>query len=212
VPRRETGVCSECGEALANPQAKTCGAACRQKRARRIKRSQTGRPPLPEHLAVMSAEKGDKLVHEVAKEELRPIVREAITEDVLRAAGRLVALTPMMVDAIEEDLQSSDKILRQKAYSLLARFTLGNQSIAPQADAPAQQPMQVVFNMPRPGSTDAPVPLPAEHEDDAAPAEEVQECMECHDYKPLADFFGGSNRCIACHEELQAKVRERFGA
>jgi hypothetical protein len=206
----KTGVCSECGTSLSNPAAKTCGANCRNKRSRRLRRSKeaTGRamgeanahPPHLAHLAHVD----DKLVHEVAKEELRPIVREAITEDVLRAAGDLVALTPVMVQAITEDLHSSDKVLRQKAYSLLAKYTLGNTSIAPQADA-SHQPMQVVFNLPRPGDGQNPSADATVVESD-----ELRQCMECHADKPVEQFVGASERCQQCHDELREKVLSEF--
>jgi hypothetical protein len=204
----KSGVCSECAGELTNPLAKTCGQACRQRRQRRLKRQkrEAGKAhAYPEHLATLAD--GD-LVKEVAKEELRPVVREAITEDVLRAAGRLVELTGTMVDAIAEDLASDDKWLRQKAYTLLARYTLGNTSIAPPADQ-SNQPMQVVFNMPRPGdalhnpSADATV--------SQSEAIELRQCMECQADKPVTEFMGPSERCRACHDAKRAAVLEMVG-
>jgi hypothetical protein len=200
----KTGVCSECSAVLTNPLAKTCGAACRNRRARRLKRQKreagagNAHPP---HLAALA--EGD-LLKDVAKEELRPVVREAITEDVLRAASQLVGLTQVMVDAISEDLHSDDVWLRQKAYTLLARYTLGNTSIAPAADT-STQPMQVVFNMPRPGDA---VLTETASDVNSEEAVELRQCMECQADKPVTEFVGPSERCVECHEAKRRAVMD----
>lgn len=209
-----TGVCSDCvfdpPTTLANPKAKTCSDACRGRRSRRLarQRKKSGQNrALPDHQKAMSQavrkEVGDTM-KDVVREELRPVVREAITEDVLRAAQDLVNLTPTMVGAITEDLNSSDKILRQRAYTLLAKYTLGNQSIAPAQATPSTQPMQVNFVLPRPSDTGAPQDAPVA-------AVELRECIECHTDKPDDQFVGSSNRCVDCHREVEARVRARFG-
>lgn len=142
------------------------------------------------------------MVHEVFKEELRPVVREAITEDVLRSVGQMMRLTPKMIELIERDMEDDDPTVRQKAYTLLARYTLGNASVAPAPAEQAQAPMQVVFNLPRPGS-DAP-DVPEE-------AVELRECCECHQHKPEDAFVANSERCVDCHQEVQDRVHARFG-
>jgi hypothetical protein len=215
-----TGACSECGRPLTNVLAKTCGAACRNKRARRLKRAKargganTALPPHQKALQLGARKEIADALPQVVQEELRPLVREAITEDVLRAASQLVALTPTMVDAITEDLNSSDKILRQKAYTLLAKYTLGNQSIAPVQEH-RDQPMQVTFNLPRPGN----LPADAGADIDAGEATltpletealELRQCMECHADKPAAEFVGASERCVDCHEKISRQVLEQF--
>lgn len=180
----------------------------------------------PEHLQNL---KMDDALRDVAREELRPVVRQAITEDVLRAAERLVNLTPLMVDAIEQDLRSTDKNLRQKAYTLLARHTLGNHSIAPPADEPGKAPLQVVFALPRPGGpADESIPLTAELPESVEPPDvevveepaevaepddgsTLQDCHECGVAKPMDQFVAGSDRCQKCHDDLRAQVIERFG-
>lgn len=208
-------MCSECPTVIpgARPTQKTCSPACRAKRSRRMKRARTEAArvageanALPEHLQALShAAHGEAkhVAHELLKEEMKPVVREAITEDVLKAVNDLVALTPTMVAAIQEDLQSNDKILRQKAYSLLARYTLGNPSVAPASAAAQPAPMQVIFQLPRPGDDGAPVAVEAD-------AEELRTCMECHETKPAGAFVANSERCQGCHDALQEKVRARF--
>lgn len=212
-------ICSEygpnnpnCKRTLDRPTQKTCSDACRNRRARRLKRqrleaSRKGGEAnaLPEHLKTLqtaAANEAKQVAHELLKEEMKPVVREAITEDVLSAINDLVALTPTMVEAIREDLSSDDKYLRQKAYSLLARYTLGNSSVAPAPANAAPAPMQVVFQLPRPGDDGQP-PITVE-------AEELRTCMECQATKPASEFVANSERCQSCHDALQEKVRARF--
>lgn len=206
-------ICSECSNRLERSTQKTCSTACRSKRARRLKKqrleaSRKGGESNahPEHLATLAAavnKNAKQVAHETLKEEMKPIVREAITEDVLKSINDLVALTPKMVAAIEEDLNNEDdKYLRQKAYSLLARYTLGNSSVAPAPATAAPGPMQVVFQLPRPGDDGQP-PITVE-------VEELRTCMECQATKPAGEFVANSERCQACHDALQEKVRARF--
>src|SRR5690349_23145594 len=70
----------------------------------------------PEQKEIADAVSGEALnvAHEVAKEELRPIVRAAITDDTLRAIDKLVGLTGRMIDALEEDLDADDMVIRQR--------------------------------------------------------------------------------------------------
>lgn len=210
--------CSECENLLEGrlSNAKTCSNACRNKRSRRLRRArkQGGRPPLPEHQRVLSqAANGavKDLAHEVAKEELRPVVREAITDDVLKAIDGLVKLTPQAIQALTLDLASSDDQVRQKATALILRYTLGNQSVAP---APAEQqpaPMQVVFNMPRPGSTEPGVSVDSGTAEIPEAVEDTRECQDCREWKVDAEFVAGSDRCQSCYDGLQARIAERFG-
>jgi hypothetical protein len=201
------GICSECPTKLERPNQKTCSTACRSRRAHRLKAQQKRQGKAmgeananPPHLNALATK---DIVHELAKEELRPVVRESLTQEVLEGIGKLVGLTTLMVNAIEEDLNSGDKYLRQKAYSLLARYTLGNQSVAPAAAAVQPQAMQVIFQLPRPGDDGQ----AAVH----VTAEEIKTCHECDTEKPVAAFVEDSERCQQCHDELQARVKELYG-
>src|SRR5690349_7321614 len=107
----------------------------------------------PEQKEIADAVSGEALnvAHEVAKEELRPIVRAAITDDTLRAIDKLVGLTGRMIDALEEDLDADDMVIRQRAYTLGLKYTVGHQAIVrPDSDTAGQQ-LVVQFNLPRPG-------------------------------------------------------------
>jgi hypothetical protein len=131
-------------------------------------------------------------------EELRPIVREAITEEVLRSIDQLVALTPQAITALEADLESDDGLVRQKAYTLLLKYTVGNAAITSE-DQPTG--LVVNFELPRPGRVAQEDDLPAE-------AEELRQCLVCSEEYPTTEFVSGSDRCVTCHEQFQAKVKE----
>src|SRR5690606_26913115 len=147
---------------------------------------------LPDHLKDLSeAVRGETkdLGHEVIKEELRPIVRESLTSDVLRDVGALVRMVPKAVQRIAEDLDSSDETIRQRAYTLLLKYTMGNPSVAPPPAEQAPPPMNVVFNLPRPDTTPEDATPPVE-------AVELKQCAECATERPSHEFIAGSSRCV----------------
>ncbi len=146
------------------------------------------------------------VVRDVLRDEVTPIVREALTDDVLVGIRDLVRLTPKMIAAIEQDLTNTDDTVRQKAYTLLARYTLGNPSIAPAPTTPATSPMSVFFEMPRPGDSSQTSDAVLE-----ANATEVKTCAECGVEKDAALFVGTSDRCRGCHDRLRSTVRQRYG-
>lgn len=208
-------VCSECSTPLENPRRnqKTCGKKkCRDQRYRRLAamRKERGQnAALPDHLkdlsAVVRGETKD-IGREVIKEELRPIVRESLTSDVLHSVGALVQMVPKAIERIQEDLDSPDETIRQRAYTLLLKYTMGNPSVAPGPAEAAPSPMSVVFNLPRPGSP----------EDSTSPVQvedvvELQQCVECGTERPLHEFVAGSSRCVPCQKALEEKVYARFG-
>jgi hypothetical protein len=209
--------CSECGGPLgphAQSNRKTCSGPCRSKRSRRLKaaKQRAGKARAhPEELQPLyQADKGSiqDAAMEVMREEVRPVVREALTQDVLLAIQDLVNLTPTIVEKIKDDLeQDKDPTLRQRAYTLVAKYTLGNASVAPPPPEQAAQGLTVNFMMPRPGDETSTTEDPQEHGE----AVELRTCTECKEDHPDSAFVAGSDRCTTCHEALQAKVAERFG-
>lgn len=190
---------------------KTCSERCKTHRARRIKRSNALKGQhLPEGLAEVSevVTKGARdAAHEVLQDELRPIVREMLTEDVLHSISTLVGLTPRAIEKLTEHLESSDETISQRAYTLLMKYTLGNPSVAPPPSTPQAGGLNVVFNVPRPGDSTAPevvVPEP----DEAAP---LRECADCSQSKTEAEFVAGSDRCQECFDGMRGMLVERFG-
>lgn len=202
--------CSECPKSLRglSSQAKTCSGACRSRRADRIKRAREkggAMTPYDEQLqAANQAVRGKtkSAAHEVLKEELRPIVREALTDDVLKGLGDLVEMVPDAVALLAQQIQSADELVAQRAATLIMKYTLGNQAIAPASAEQAPAPMQVVFAMPRPGDA-APTQIEAQ-------AEELVTCAECAVEQPKSSMVANSERCQACHDEVQARVAARF--
>ena len=199
-------VCSECGASIAGraAQARTCSEKCRKRRSKRLSDANRGGPKHdPEHIRtvreVVRGERDDVLDRTV-QEELRPVVREAITEDVLRAIEEFVALTPAVVKAIAEDLNSDDATIRQKAYALVARYTLGHPALVPD-DVSESKALTVHFNLPRPDGSE-PDAVEAAVE---AQATEYKTCDMCGEEKAETAFIAGSDRCADCY----AKQRER---
>ncbi len=142
---------------------------------------------------------------EVMKEELRPVVREMLTEDVLRSIQKLVALTPDAVDKIAEDLHSDDLVLRNKAYTLITRYTIGHQSLVPPTEMEAQG-LTVNFHLPRPGdqpdSSDAVTGSAVELDAD----DEFRTCDMCGEEKPITEFIARSFRCSTCFEQQRERA------
>lgn len=215
-------VCTECSGSLADQRAgsKTCGPRCRSARSRRLKRAKKAfsearaypahAKEIAEHIDPSGHNADVKdITHRLLEQELRPVVREAITEDALRAIQSMVGLTPRIVELIAQDLESEDSTVRQRAYTLVAKYTLGHQAIVTPESAGAGQQLVVNFALPRPGQA------VSETQEQEAPvdgeAEETQPCDTCAVDKPLSEFVAGSQRCRDCYEQLQAEVQERFG-
>lgn len=200
--------CSECPNPLpltARKDQKTCTPSCRAKRSRRLRRQKVTAKQYPVHLKQMSEavnHEAPNVAHEVLVEELRPVVREAITEDTLRALDKLVGLTPRMVECIEEDLYSEDATIRQRAYTLLAKYTVGHHAVVQPEDKTPGQQLVVEFNLPRPGAGEV-----QGHEAAVElEATEVRSCDTCGADKPITEFIANSHRCATCYDELRAKA------
>lgn len=205
-------VCSECGASLKGkaPSAKTCSVNCRSARSRR-------RKGLNDDLEVQAAERtvaqivqreGEDVVMRMLKQELQPVVREAITEEVMRAISNLVSLTPQAVVALAADLESDDAVLRQRAASLVVRYTIGHPALVKPAEDEAQ-PFQVIFQLPRPADSGE-APAADQIEADAEVIEETRICDTCGKEKAAAEFVGGSDRCQSCFDEIRARVLKEF--
>jgi hypothetical protein len=169
-----------------------------------VKRESGEARALPEHQKVLQeAVRGESedVLPEVVKEELRPVVREAITEDVMRGIQEMVRLTPKAVEALTQDLESDDAVIRQRAYTLLIKYTVGHPAIINRDDDPDQKQLIVNFELPRP---DAPAPAI----ESVVVGQSI--CDLCGEEKPLDQFVDGSERCRSCWETQKAKVAERF--
>lgn len=210
-------ICSECPNPLIGkgPHAKTCSPKCRSARSRRLKRQQRERgeeraaSPVAQELTARLRGEQEDVLHKVIEEEVRPVVRESITEDTLRAIGDLVGLTPRAVAAIEDDLASEDATIRQRAYTLIMKYTVGHQAIVRPPDEDRTQAIVVNFDLPRPpkqveGLQDQPEPEAVED------AVEVRTCDTCGKDGTPDEFAANSTRCLDCYAKQRARADDFF--
>lgn len=205
--------CSECGVSLQGyaPQAKTHSAKCRKARQIRLrgldraaqrdaKQTYNAPAPLQEIMNAVNAETNSNLVKSVVREQLAPIVRDALTEDTLRAIQKLLSLTPQAVDALAEDLGSDDSVIRQRAYSLHLKYTVGHPALVKADDADGSKQIVVNFALDRPAQGD--------YEAEAIAAE-FKTCDLCNEEKPDTEFVGSSDRCQSCVDEFKQRVLDQ---
>lgn len=145
------------------------------------------------------------VTREIVKEELRPVVRAAITEEVLRSIQDLVGLAPRVVELLAEDLESTDSIVRQRAYSLVAKYTLGHTAIVT-PDQEGKGQMVVNFHMPRPDDEPR-VEYDVDGEAVEVDQETERECAFCEETKSVDQFVTNSDRCLECHTKLQEQAQ-----
>lgn len=204
-------VCSECGSPLSgkSTKAKTCGDKCRQDRSRRLKRNRvengkaSAMPPEQKKITEIVRGERDDIVHETIKEEVRPVVREAITEDVMRSIAELIALTPKAVEALKQDLESDDTVLRQRAYTLVAKYTIGHPALVRPPDEDKNRPLIVKLEGPQPSAAPA-IEGAATELDDS----DIRQCDMCGHDKAVEEFVANSTRCQECYEKQRTAAAE----
>lgn len=204
-------VCSECPNSLKGrgPTAKTCSTKCRAARSRRIKAArikaaEEGGKPLSEHqkdITERVRNEAPDVAHKIIEEEIRPVVRENITADTLEAIRKMVGLTGEAVAAIANDLGSDDPVIRQRAYTLIMKYTVGHQAIVRPPEEDKSQPLTVNFNLPRPGDQDS-------ADENVEDAVEMRECDACGTEKRVTEFVANSSRCQSCYESQQNRAAE----
>ena len=195
-------VCSECGAPLTSksPRARTCSTKCRTARARRIRDERdTAKAATVRELVERHVPDEARIA---LREELRPVVREAIDEDVLKAIQAMVGLTPQAVEVLANDLGSDDPVLRQRAATLVVKYTVGHPALV-KATEDKGPGLQVYIGLPRPEDVEAEaIDLPTEDVED-----ETRVCDVCGNEKLWPDEFESmSNRCKACFEERRAAI------
>lgn len=201
--------CTECQGSLKGrrPGTVTCSDSCRSKRSRRLAKREAEVPAAQELAQVLNGEFRDQ-ARDVIQRELAPVVREAMTEEVLRSINQLVGLTPSAVAAIAEDIGNEDPTIRQRAYTLLLKYTVGHPAVIQPKDADPNQQMVVNFNLPRPN---AEVVYDVEADDFVVENVELRTCDVCAKQATTDEFVGASDRCKECFAKREAEVRARFG-
>lgn len=204
--------CTECGTNLSkrSPRARTCSKACRAKRSRRLRQEGIEAEALstPETRALQEVVRSNAnrdVGRQAVAEALKPVLREAITQETLDALGDLVKLTPSAVVALQEDLMSDDAGIRQRAYTLVIKYSIGHPSVIRPEEEAGHAPINFHFDVPRPETTEVvDTEVIVEGEDRA--------CDRCGKVRPPEDFADGSDRCLPCWAEQRAEVGERFGS
>lgn len=196
--------CAACGKLLPEgTRRKTCNAKCR-KRLQRMHNQETGWPEAQKEAARQArAVDAVELAKEVFRQELTPIVREQITEEVVQSIAALMKLTPALVESLANDLFSNDANTRTRAQAIVAKYTLG------QADSTSKTPKLVVNlgNMPDPSQDGGMKAIPVQDVDHR----EVRICERCEEEKDIKEFDGAAPRCRLCQEEIRQGMEARFG-
>src|SRR4051812_6048830 len=182
-----------------SPRSKVCNepkGRCQMRRQRRKRRDGEkftefatefgGVPEAMENATSQALHRLPEAAFETLKAELAPVVREKLTDEVLRGIGDMVGLLAMTQDALKESLTAvrlvtdatgnpvldrdgeplyvPDSAERMKAAGYVLKYTLGQPGLAPQPEAPETAPITVVFpTMPAPPNHidgDEPVELP----------------------------------------------------
>lgn len=227
--------CEICGKPLTGKQRRACSPTCRNK-LRSL--AQTDRKQLQAELTkhVVTEAVATEVTAQVG-----PVVREALTDDIMSHIQRFVHLVPQALDAIEKNLKAEDPDVRQKAATTLLRYTMGNPSVAPPPIEESKAPLKVEFMIPR-ADTAGPArgggvrpmelsdettyepagagPQPHDHvhvleataeEMDDFVTCEKRECIECNLEKCDDEFVGMSFRCKDCDARLKSRVLGEFG-
>lgn len=171
---------------------KYCSRACSQRRYR-VNRGEAASGRTPGELV---SEETERAAAELLREELRPHVREAITDEVIVQIKDLIKATPLAIAELIKQLKNPDVEIRQKAAKEILRHTTGNKAIVPDINADRQQDLIVHFALPRPDDPTPNGPLDA-------PPEDLRQCDSCQSWKTPREFEGSSDRCTDCFEKMQ---------
>lgn len=139
------------------------------------------------------------MAHEVIQKQLEPVVREAVTEDIMKAIRDMVGLTPKAVLAIEEDLGSDNETTRQRAYTLIMKYTAGHPALVRPPEEDRTQAIQVNFALPRPEQETVTVEVEELDTD-------TRQCEKCNQVKSQNEFVGVATLCNSCFADRQARV------
>lgn len=175
------------------PKSSYCSDACRFRRSRDKRSGRGTREAVPDLI-----ENGIvPVTQQVLAEELRPVIREAITEEVLAGVHQLIGHVPAAIQRAAELLDSSDETLRYQAAALILRHTAGNKNVVPDVNEGRQRDLHVTFALPRPQG-------PTQADGESTGVIETKECDSCGHTKTLDEFMGQSDRCKECFGKMQA--------
>lgn len=201
--------CLNCGKDISHRdiQAQTCDATCRQAYNRKRRAAADVAAVIDETPSgnAKARSVAKRAVEHEVRELVKPVVREALTEDVLGALQDLVRLTPAAVATLASHIDGDDPVLAQKAATTVMRYTVGHQALVTPQEASAPQ-LVVNFDLPRPND-----PSPGTWDTPEGNAVELFECDVCHSELPATERVAGADRCATCHEARKRAVLEQYG-
>jgi hypothetical protein len=197
--------CTECDRPVQRAGA-ACSATCRSRRKRRRdSEAASGRST-----SKLVTDDAERAAREALRKHIEPVVKEAITDELVQRIHDMIGGVPDAIDAVLEDISPqpddegnlTDAQLdrRQRAYTQLLKLTAGNSNLVPDINADKQRDLTVIFGgaMARTGG---------DSDTDAPGVIESKECDACHTAKPLSEFVGSSDRCKVCFKEMQDAAR-----
>jgi hypothetical protein len=186
--------CSECPNEVTG-RAITCGATCRSARRRRVDRqAASGRT-----VGALVTDDAERAAQEILRDELRPVVREALTEDVLRHIRTVIGKVPAAIDVLVGLLGSRDEDTRRQAAVALLRYSVGNKAIVPDINDGGTAPLTVHFNLDRPDAVGVGT---------AYDIVDFRTCDSCGEKKDADQFVSTSDRCQTCFDTMRASVAQ----
>ena len=209
--------CLICGKSLAgkSPKALTCSPAHQKALSRRrqreteAQRASAGRgaDSFDEVVSLVNTKTQDA-IRAAFVEELRPVIREAIDQDAVRAIQGMVGLAPAAILVLEQDLRSDDPILRSKAAALVVKYTMGNPMVTPPRGDTGDK-LVIINQLP-----DGHHPAIDATTEDVQPAQiegaETKRCSACRLPKPLDQFDGDGPMCDQCMAERREAILGSF--
>jgi hypothetical protein len=142
-----------------------------------------------------------EVTREALAKAVEPVVQSALTGEVLKALDDLIKLTPQVVAAIEQDLESDNEFLRQHAYQTLLKYTVGHKGLVPDVKSDTAPITVIIDGVERPPETA--FHKPPEH---ATDGREWKQCDRCGEVKPVDQFAANSTRCVQCYELMRSSA------
>lgn len=197
--------CTECDRPVNRPGA-ACSATCRSRRKRRRDaEAASGR-----EVTKLVTDEAERAASELLRENLKPVVKEAITEDLVSRIHEMIGAMPEAIEALIEDINpepdgpdgelTDDQLdRRQRAYTQLFKLTAANKNLVPDINADKQRDLTVIFGGALARSEIAKERLGEE----VSGVIESKTCDACGVAKSLEDFVGTSDRCQQCFDEMR---------
>lgn len=160
----------------------------------------------PAYAEVFSESEERTLLQTILREELQPFVREQISEETIQAIGKLYKLVPKALAVLQADLSHPDPVVRQKAVTLIMRYSMSDSLLPKQEDTSPQMHVHVPASLqvPAPEAIDSTVA-----EDSDVHVLGQRQCEQCGEHKPADQFEGNARRCQRCVDSFRRETLEQ---